>query len=143
MKLDIKTTAILHSSNLTATVTILEKVGNNQYIAEYRGVKYTAMFNPFSGMYYVDDIFGLLPTMSEQKWEQAVQEMRYLCESNERELEAYRKLGSVAYLKKLKTQEHMKQKKYQKVRSALLGVFVGSCALYSLWAVIYLIALGL
>lgn len=43
-----------------AEATIVEQVGNNQYIAEYNGVKCTAIYNPFVGAYYVDDKYGVL-----------------------------------------------------------------------------------
>lgn len=39
-------------------ITILEYIHNNKYIAEYRGVKCTAVFNIFDNSYYLDDIFG-------------------------------------------------------------------------------------
>jgi len=39
-------------------ITILEYIGNNNYIVDYRGVKCTAVFNIFKNAYYVDDIFG-------------------------------------------------------------------------------------
>ena len=34
--------------------TILKRTGDNQYLADYNGVKCTAIFNPFAGAYYVD-----------------------------------------------------------------------------------------
>ena len=40
--------------------TILEKVGNNKYIAEYGGVKCTAVFNPFVSRFFVDDKHGVI-----------------------------------------------------------------------------------
>lgn len=40
--------------------TILEKVGDNKYIAEYNGVKCSAIYNPFVNRYYVDDKYGLI-----------------------------------------------------------------------------------
>lgn len=40
--------------------TIMDKVGDNRYIAEYNGVKCTAIFNPFVGRYYVDDKYGVI-----------------------------------------------------------------------------------
>jgi len=40
--------------------TILEKTGDNQYLAEFGGVKCTAIFNPFRGTYYVDDKYGVV-----------------------------------------------------------------------------------
>jgi hypothetical protein len=39
--------------------TILDKVGDNEYIAEYNGVRCSAIFNPFVGRYYVDDVYGI------------------------------------------------------------------------------------
>jgi len=42
-----------------AEAVILEKTGDNQYLADYNGVKCSAIFNPFVGRYYVDDVFGI------------------------------------------------------------------------------------
>jgi hypothetical protein len=39
-------------------ITVLEKCGNNDYIVEYKGVKYHAILNVFVNRYYVDDIYG-------------------------------------------------------------------------------------
>lgn len=39
--------------------TIIKSIGDNLYLADYNGVKCTAIFNPFAGRYYVDDIYGL------------------------------------------------------------------------------------
>lgn len=39
--------------------TIIKSIGDNLYLADYHGVKCTAIFNPFTGRYYVDDIYGL------------------------------------------------------------------------------------
>jgi len=39
---------------------IIKCIGDNQYLAEYNGVKCTAIFNVFTGYYYVDDIFGVI-----------------------------------------------------------------------------------
>jgi hypothetical protein len=44
-----------------AEATILEKIGDNKYLADYNGVKCTAMYNPFVGQYYVDDKYGVIP----------------------------------------------------------------------------------
>ena len=43
-----------------AEATILQRVGDNQYIADYNGVKCTAIFNPFVCRYYVDDKYGVI-----------------------------------------------------------------------------------
>ena len=39
-------------------ITVLEKVGNNDYIVDYKGVKCHALFNWFTGAYYADDVYG-------------------------------------------------------------------------------------
>ena len=56
-----KTKAMVHSLNDLDEVTIISEDGPNNVVAEYKG-KDTAIFNPFSGFYYVDDVwcyFGL------------------------------------------------------------------------------------
>jgi hypothetical protein len=62
-----KVTAYIHSlkdkkndRNVLGEATILEKTGDNQYLAEYNGVKCSAIFNPFVGRYYVDDVYGVV-----------------------------------------------------------------------------------
>ena len=60
MQMNIKTQAMVHSLEAVADVTILEKIGVNKYVAEYNGTRCTAIFNPFSRLYYVDDIYGVL-----------------------------------------------------------------------------------
>lgn len=51
----------IHSLNgQLAEATILAKTGANSYIAEYNGVKCTAIFNPFAGRFYVDDKYGVI-----------------------------------------------------------------------------------
>lgn len=55
-------TAHIHSLNGgLAEATILEKpdINKNAYVAMYRGVKCSAIFNPFAG-WYVDDVYGIL-----------------------------------------------------------------------------------
>ena len=37
--------------------TIIKNIGDNLYLAEYNGVKCTAIFNPLVGRYYVDDLY--------------------------------------------------------------------------------------
>ena len=39
---------------------VLEKIGDNKYLADYNGVKCSAIFNPFVGAYYVDDKYGIV-----------------------------------------------------------------------------------
>jgi hypothetical protein len=45
--------------NVLAEATIIKKIGDNLYLADYNGVKCTAIFNPFVGRFYVDDVYGL------------------------------------------------------------------------------------
>ena len=40
-----------------AEITVLEKVGDNDYIVDYKGVKCHALFNPFVCAYFADDIY--------------------------------------------------------------------------------------
>ena len=41
--------------NVLGEAEILECIGDNQYLAEYNGIRCTAIFNFFTGRYYVDD----------------------------------------------------------------------------------------
>lgn len=40
--------------------TILKRLGDNDYLAEYNGVKCHAIYNPFVNKFYVDDKFGVI-----------------------------------------------------------------------------------
>jgi hypothetical protein len=53
--------------NVLAEATIIKKVGDNDYVADYNGVKCHAMFNPFVGRYYVDDKYGVIPEPKEHE----------------------------------------------------------------------------
>ena len=58
----------IHSLNgALAKATIMEKVGDNNYIAEYNGVRCTAIFNPFAGRFYVDDKYGVIKERTPHK----------------------------------------------------------------------------
>lgn len=56
-------TAMIHSrkdtNTPTDTVTIIDHRDNHHVIAKYKGKLYSAIFNPFVGMYYVDDAYGI------------------------------------------------------------------------------------
>ena len=43
-----------------AEVTVLEKVGDNDYMVNYKGVKCHALFNWFVCEYYADDVYGIV-----------------------------------------------------------------------------------
>lgn len=54
-----ETQAVIHSLHgKLDTAIILSHEDNNHCLAEYRGEICTAVWNPFSGYYYVDDIYG-------------------------------------------------------------------------------------
>jgi hypothetical protein len=60
-----KTQAYINSLNVGKTkpeikdeITVLEKVGDNDYIVDYKGVKCHALFNWFVGAYFADDVYG-------------------------------------------------------------------------------------
>lgn len=48
-----------HDRNVLGEAEIIEKIGDNLYLAEYNGVRCTAIFNWFTGGYYVDDVYGV------------------------------------------------------------------------------------
>lgn len=39
---------------------ILEKLGDNDYLAEYDGVRCHAIYNPFVDKFYVDDVYMVI-----------------------------------------------------------------------------------
>lgn len=39
-------------------ITVIEKVGDNDYIVDYKGVRCHALFNWFVGAYFADDVYG-------------------------------------------------------------------------------------
>ncbi len=41
-------------------ITVLQEIGNNSYMADYRGVKCSAIFNWYNGTWYADDVYGRL-----------------------------------------------------------------------------------
>jgi len=40
--------------------TIVGKMGENQYVAEFGGVRCSAIYNPFVDRFYVDDKYGVI-----------------------------------------------------------------------------------
>lgn len=48
-----------HDRSVLGEAEIIRKIGDNLYLAEYNGVRCTAIYNPFVGRYYVDDVYGL------------------------------------------------------------------------------------
>lgn len=43
-----------------AEITVLENVGDNDYIVEYNGIKCHAIFNWFVCEYYADDVYAIV-----------------------------------------------------------------------------------
>ena len=48
-----------HDHHTLGEAEIIERIGDNLYLAEYNGVRCTAVFNFFTGTYFVDDIYGI------------------------------------------------------------------------------------
>ena len=56
-----KVMAHIHSLNGEKDeITVLKKIGDNDYMVDYRGVKCHALFNWFVCEYYADDIYGII-----------------------------------------------------------------------------------
>ena len=53
--------------NVLAEATIIKRLGDNDYLADYNGVKCHAQFNVFVGRYYVDDKYGVIKETSPQE----------------------------------------------------------------------------
>ena len=51
-----------HHQHVLGEAEILERIGDNLYVAAYNGVRYTAIFNIFVGRYFVDDVYGVQGT---------------------------------------------------------------------------------
>ena len=51
---------IEHDRNVLGETEIIRCIGDNLYMAEINGVRCTAIFNVFTGRYYVDDVYGTL-----------------------------------------------------------------------------------
>jgi len=56
-----KAQAMVHSLKSQDEVIILHEKDCNDVVAEYKGIRYTAIFNGFVCSYYVDDLYGVLP----------------------------------------------------------------------------------
>ena len=48
-----------HNRHVLGEAEIIECIGDNRYLAEVNGVRCTAIFNFFTGAYYVDDVYGI------------------------------------------------------------------------------------
>ena len=48
-----------HDRHVLGEAEIIQCIGDNLYLAEYNVVRCTAIFNFFTGAYYVDDVYGI------------------------------------------------------------------------------------
>ena len=48
-----------HNRHVLGEAEIIRQIGDNQYLAEVNGVQCTAIFNCFTGHYYIDDVYGI------------------------------------------------------------------------------------
>lgn len=62
-----KTTAYIQSLNrelskptYTDEITVLQDLGNNEYVVEYKGIKCHAIFNWFVGAFFADDVYAVI-----------------------------------------------------------------------------------
>lgn len=65
--------------------------------------------------------------------EQIILELNYLGESSQQQLDAYRKLGSVRHLKRLRQQEIRRKKLLKHTWWALKNLILGACLAFDLW----------
>ena len=133
MKMNLKVTALIYSTKETAEVTIIERVGNNKYLADFRGKKCAAMFNPFQGIYYVDDLQGCFSDVSDEELDTLLYELKFISESTERELDAYRKLGSVKHLKNLRAKELRRERNWKKFKRISRITLISAGSVLMLW----------
>lgn len=48
-----------HDRHVLGEAEIIKRIGDNLFLAEYNGVRCTAIFNVFTGAYYVDNVYGI------------------------------------------------------------------------------------
>lgn len=48
-----------HDRHVLGEAEIIKRIGDNLFLAEYNGVRCTAIFDVFTGAYYVDDVYGI------------------------------------------------------------------------------------
>jgi len=61
--MNIKTTGMIHSKSAQGNITVIDKPNpseNDYIVITEGGVKCHAIFNPFSGLYYADDIYAII-----------------------------------------------------------------------------------
>lgn len=63
-----KVYAMVHSLKKQAECEIVAESDYNNVLAKYNGTYCTAIFNPFVGMYYVDDVYGVLTEVQAKQY---------------------------------------------------------------------------
>ena len=48
-----------HNCHVLGEAEIIKRIDDNLYLAEVNGIRCTAIFNFFTGRYYVDDVYGV------------------------------------------------------------------------------------
>lgn len=63
MRFNLPITEEMHIHSLDGALqkaSILEQLGDNDFLAEYNGVKCHAIYNPFRDRFFVDDKYGVI-----------------------------------------------------------------------------------
>ena len=55
-------------TNVLGEATIIKRLGDNDYLADYNGVKCHAIYNPFVGRYFVDDKYGIINESKDREY---------------------------------------------------------------------------
>ena len=53
-------TRLQDEKHVMGEVEKIERINGNEYVATYEGKRYSAIYNPFVGAYFVDDVYGEL-----------------------------------------------------------------------------------
>ena len=46
--------------HVSAEVTVLQRTSDGKLIVDYKGTKCMAIYNPFAGIYFADDIYSVI-----------------------------------------------------------------------------------
>ena len=65
--------------------------------------------------------------------ETIILDLNYLGESSQEQLDAYRNIGSIRTLRRLKEQEIRRRKRIKRILWALKNLILGACLAFDLW----------
>jgi len=74
--------------------------------------------------------------MPERKIQETIIDLSEYSDSQQRELAAYRKLGTVAHLKRLRRQEIRRKQLFRLAKKLISFMFFGGCLLFDIWVFI-------